>query len=104
LYWLADGALIACNDQGKTWKKLSEIKDGRCGPVFGKDAKHMFVLTSNSIRESKNGGESWQAPIALTAGMKGTGYLSWIEYDAQHDILYVMKMGSELYQWKRGRN
>ena len=33
--------------------------------------------------------------------MKGASHLSWIEYDALHDIVYVMKMGSELYQWRR---
>jgi photosystem II stability/assembly factor-like uncharacterized protein len=103
LYWLAEGALIATSDQGKTWRKLAEIKDGRCGPVFGKDGKHMFVLTAKDIRESTDGGETWLPPIALPAGLKGVNNLSWIEYDAQHDILYVMKMGSELYQWKRGR-
>ena len=85
-------------------EKLSEIKDGRCGPVFGKDAQHLFILTVNAIRESKDGGLTWQAPMALPAGLKGAANLSWIEYDPQHDILYVMKMGSELYQWKRHKD
>ena len=82
--------------------KLADVKDGRCGPVFGKDAKHMFVLTLKDIRESKDGGETWLPPITLPAGLKGVNNLSWIEYDAKHDVLYVMKMGSELYQWRRG--
>ena len=33
--------------------------------------------------------------------MKGIASLSWMEYDPVHDTLYVMKMGSELYRWKR---
>jgi hypothetical protein len=103
LYWLAEGALIASTDQGKTWKKLSDVKDGRCGPVFGKDAQHLFVLTTTGIRESKDGGVTWENSIPLPAAMKGAGNLAWIAYDARHDLLYVMKMGSDLYQWKRGK-
>ena len=33
--------------------------------------------------------------------MKGVGGLSWLEYDPKHDTLYLMKMGSELYQLRR---
>ena len=29
LYWLVDGALIATDDQAKTWRKISDLKDGR---------------------------------------------------------------------------
>jgi photosystem II stability/assembly factor-like uncharacterized protein len=103
LYWLVEGALIASTDQGQTWTKLSEVKEGRCGPVFGKDPKHLLVLTATGIRESEDGGASWQAQIPLPAPLKGAGNLAWIEYDVRHDILYVMKMGSDLYQWKRGK-
>src|SRR5262249_27864782 len=45
LYWVVQGALIASSDRGKSWRKLSDLKDGRCGPVFGKTGKHLFVLT-----------------------------------------------------------
>jgi hypothetical protein len=104
LYWLVEGALIASSDQGKTWRKLSEVKDGRSGPVFGKNAQHLLVLTATHIRESKDGGATWEAQIPLPAAMKNAGNLAWVEYDAGNDILYVMKMGSELYQWTRGKN
>ena len=36
-----DGAFIRSTDAGKTWNKLSDIKDGRYGPIFGKDAKQI---------------------------------------------------------------
>ncbi|MDB5343660.1 MAG: hypothetical protein JWP89_2037 [Schlesneria sp.] len=101
LFWLTTTGLISSADQGQSWKKLSELKDGICGPVFGKDAQHMFVLTSGGIRESKDGGTTWLSAIALPAGMKGANLLSWVEYDSVHDIVYVMKMSSELYQWRR---
>ena len=42
--------------QGKSWQKLGNVKDGRFGPVFGKDAKHMFVLTGAGVIESTDGG------------------------------------------------
>jgi len=101
LYWLVDGALISSADQGRSWKKLSEVKDGICGPVFGADAMHQFILTSGGIRESGDGGATWEAPIAAPAGMNGIGGLSWVDYDSKNDILYVMKMTSELYQMKK---
>lgn len=101
LFWLTTTSLIHSDDQGQTWNKRSDVKDGICGPVFGSNAKHLMVLTSQGILESKDGGTSWLAAIPLPAEMKGANHLSWLEYDALHDILYVMKMGSELYQWKR---
>lgn len=103
LYWLVADGLVASTDQGQSWKKLSAVKDGLCGPVFGKDSQHLVILTQSGIRESKDGGVTWQPVIALPAAMKGAGNLSWVEYDAQHDILYMMKMGSELFQWRRGQ-
>ena len=74
------------------------MKDGRYGPVFGKDAKHLFVLTAAGVTESSDGGASWAKPVELPKDLKGVGPLTWLEYDAQHDLLYVMKMGSELFK------
>jgi photosystem II stability/assembly factor-like uncharacterized protein len=101
LYWVVEGALISTWDQGKTWRKISDLKDGRFGPIFGKTADHVFVLTGAGIIESTDGGKSWNKAIAAPKEMKGLGGLAWMEYDPVHDALYVMKMGSELYQWKR---
>jgi photosystem II stability/assembly factor-like uncharacterized protein len=101
LYWLVDGAIISTSDKGETWKKVCALKDGRYGPVFGKDNKHLFVLTGSGIVESTDGGETWSKPIALPKGMKGAGGLSWIEYDPKGKLLYVMKMGSDLYKLAR---
>lgn len=102
LYWVVDDALLRTTDQGRTWQKLSEIKDGRCGPVFGKRTEQMFVLTGKGIRESRDGGVTWEPPIAVPAGMKGLSTLAWIEFDPVHDDLYVMKMSSDLYRLPRG--
>jgi photosystem II stability/assembly factor-like uncharacterized protein len=101
LYWVVEGALISTKDQGQSWTKVSDLKDGRFGPIFGKNADHLFVLTGAGIVESANGGTSWSKAIPAPKEMKGLGGLAWMEYDPAHDIVYVMKMGSELYQWKR---
>jgi hypothetical protein len=103
LYWLVDGALLATTDKGQTWQKLGAIKDGRYGPIFGKDDKHLFVLTGAGIIESTNGGTSWSKAIAVPKEMGGVTSLSWMEYDPVHDVLYVMKMASELYRLERGK-
>lgn len=103
LYWLVDGALIRTTDAGKTWDKVSALKDGRYGPVFGKDAKQMFVLTGAGVVESMDGGATWSKPIAAPADLKGVSSLTWIDYDPMNDVLYIMKMGSDLYRLERGK-
>ncbi len=102
LYWLVEGALIATSDSGATWKKVGDLRDGRYGPVFGKDPKQMFVLSGGGIVESTDGGVTWSKPIPPPKGLKGIGGLTWLEYDPKGDALYIMKMGSDLYKWERG--
>jgi RNA polymerase sigma factor (sigma-70 family) len=101
LYWLVEGGLIATTDKGKTWKLLSDL-DGQYGPVFGKDAKHLFVLTKAGILESTDGGVSWTRPISPPRALNGISPLTWIEYDPPRDLLYLMKRGSDLYKLARG--
>jgi photosystem II stability/assembly factor-like uncharacterized protein len=101
LYWLTESALISSSDKGKTWKKISDVKNGRCGPVFGKRAEHMFVLTTDGIIESTDGGAAWAKPIALPKEMKGINYMTWLDYDPIHDVLYTTKMSADLYKLKR---
>jgi len=101
LYWLVDGGLIATRDRGATWKKVGEVKDAQYGPVFGKNARHLFVLTKSGVVESTDGGGSWSNPLPPPRAMKGVGGLSWLEYDPKHGVLYLMKMGSDLYRLTR---
>lgn len=103
LYWVVEGALIATSDHGQTWKKLSNLKDGRFGPIWGKDDKHLFVLTGAGIVESSDGGASWGKPLPLPKAMGGISTLTWMEYDPVHDTLYAMRMGSDLYRLHRGK-
>lgn len=101
LYWLVDGALLTTTDKGATWEKAGAVKDGKYGPVFGKDAKTMFVLTKDGVIESADGGATWGKPISLPKELKGWSALTWLEYDPVGDYLYVMKMTSELWRMKR---
>jgi hypothetical protein len=103
LYWLVEGAIISTADKGESWKKVADLKDGRYGPVFGKDAKHMFVLTGAGIVESTDGGGTWSKAIPIPKEMKGVSPLTWLDYDPKNDILYTMKMTSELYKLARGK-
>jgi hypothetical protein len=99
-YWLVDGAIITSKDGGRTWEQVAAIKNGQFGPVFGKDEKQMFVLTQSGIVTTTDGGTTWSAPIAPPKEMKGLGALSWIAFDAKNNIVYLMKMGSDLYRMK----
>ena len=101
LYWVVDGALIASTDKAKSWRSLGPLKDGRYGPIFGKDDSQMFVLTGAGLIESTDGGASWSKPLELPKELKGGGALTWIEYDPTHDILYAMNMNSQLYKHVR---
>ena len=101
LYWVVDGTLIATTDKGQTWKKICDVKDGRYGPIFGKTAMHMFILTQGGIIESNDAGVTWSKPLPVPKEMKGVSMLTWLDYDQLHDVLYVMKMGSELYKMAR---
>jgi hypothetical protein len=103
LYWLVDGALILSKDMGETWQKRSTVEGGRCGPIFGKDARHMLVLTATEIVESTDAGATWSINTALPKDLKGVSALTWLEYDPSHDVLYVMKMGSQLFRLERGK-
>jgi hypothetical protein len=103
LYWLVDGALIASKDRGETWEKRCDLKGGRVGPIFGKDAKHMLVLTNNEIVETTNGGTTWPIKTTLPKELKGVSALTWLEFDPIHDAVYVMKMASQLYKLERAK-
>jgi hypothetical protein len=103
LYWLVDGALIKTTDAGKSWDKVCDVKDGRYGPIFGKEAKQMFVLTGAGVIESTDGGAEWSEPVAVSKELKGVSALTWMEYDPVHDVLFVMKMGSDLYRMERAK-
>ncbi|MEK6257096.1 MAG: hypothetical protein AABP62_00630 [Planctomycetota bacterium] len=103
LYWLVDGGLITTTDKGETWKKIGEVQDAQYGPVFGKNAEQMFVLTKAGVSESTDGGATWSKPLSPPKEMKGIGGLSWLEYDPRHDVLYLMKMGSDLYRLTRAK-
>jgi hypothetical protein len=103
LYWLVDGGLIVTTDQGATWKKVGPVKDGQYGPIFGRSARHLFILTKAGVVESSDGGATWSPALPPPRAMNGIGGLSWLEYDPVHDVLYLMKMGSDLYRLARGK-
>jgi len=98
LYWLADGKVIKSTNKGEKWEEVSNLKDGRFGPVFGKDSKQMFALTGAGVVETTDGGATWSKAIPIPPEMKGVSPLTWMAYDPKNDVLYVMKMTSELYK------
>jgi hypothetical protein len=69
--------------------------------MFGKSSSHLLVLGKTGILESIDEGKTWNKAIPLPVDLKGWSSLTWFDYDAINDALYVMKMGSELYRMKR---
>jgi hypothetical protein len=72
--------------------------------VIGKRRNHLFLLVGSGVLESTNGGANWSKPIAPPSGLGGARGLVWLAYDPKHDVLYLMKMGSDLYRLERGNN
>jgi photosystem II stability/assembly factor-like uncharacterized protein len=103
LYWLVEGALLSTSNKGESWTEVCALADGRFGPIFGKDGQHLFVLTGTGIIESTDGGSNWSKPLPLPGQLKGGSPLTWMEYDPKTDVLYVLKMGSELYKCRPSR-
>ena len=101
VYWLAADGLMRSKDKGKSWEKLSAIKEPRTGPIFGKSPEHLFVTAASGILESQDGGKTWGAPIAAPKDFKGINNMTWIAYDPGHDSLYIVKMGAQLYRLTR---
>ncbi len=101
LYWVVENALITTTDNGATWTKVSDLKDVKLGPIFGKKQGHLFVLTKAGISESFDDGKTWGKSIPLPKELKGWSALTWLDYDPINDILYILKMGSELFRLHR---
>ena len=101
LYWLTDNAIITTSDKGQSWKKVCDVKNGLYGPVFGRDAKQMFLVTNAGVIESTDAGATWSAPLAVPKEMKGVSQMTWLDYDPKNDVLYTVKMSSDLFAFER---
>ena len=77
------------SNQGKASTKISDVKGGVFGPIFGKNDKHLFVLAQTGILESTDGGASWQKAIPIAKDMKSVANLSLdgIRSDARHRFM-----------------
>ena len=69
IFWLVEGALLKGTEKGAKWEKVSDVKDARYGPVFGKDAKHLFVLTAAGVIESA---DARRDVVEAARGAEGT--------------------------------
>jgi hypothetical protein len=78
----------------ESWKEVADHADKV------NKSKHLFVLTDTGIKESKDGGKTWLADIALPKGFV-TKSQSWVQYDAANDVVYLMQRGSDLYKLSR---
>ena len=101
VYWLVDGAILTTADKGATWNRLCAIKDGRFGPVFGQNEKHMLVLASQGVVESRDAGSAWSDPIDFPKGFQANSPLTWLGYNAKGNVLYVAQMGAPLFRLER---
>ena len=61
------------------------------------------MLTKDGVVESTDAGATWGKPIPPPKDLKGIGGLTWLAYDAKGDVLYLMKMGTDLFKLPRGK-
>ena len=98
-----EGKGVYCSSAGanrftpykKTWEQVCKHRT--------EDSKHKFVLTDSGIKESRDGGATWSKPFPPPRGFVITAK-TWFAYDAKHDVLYLMKTGSDLYKLARGKD
>jgi hypothetical protein len=102
VFLLVKGKSVYCSPAGaesfklveETWKEVCGLKTG--------DAKHRFKLTRSGILESTDDGATWSRPIPLPRDFQ-ISKQTWVEYDAKHDVLYLIKKGGDLYKLARGK-
>jgi hypothetical protein len=100
VFLLVEGKGVYCSGFGansfkhvnETWKEVCRLKTA--------DAKHRFKLTPAGILESTDSGATWSKPIPLPRDYK-ISTQTWVEYDAKHDLLYLIKKGGDLYKLAR---
>jgi hypothetical protein len=102
VFLLVDGKSVYCSPAGAAnFKLVTETwKEVRAHAEKTKAPKRLFVLAETSIKESRDGGDTWLKPIALPRGFVITSS-TWVEHDAANDIIYLMKPGSDLYKLVR---
>ena len=88
--------LMRTADSGRTFESC-----GNFSPVRNQSARALPKFHGDTLYWLVDGGVTWSAPLVPPSEMNGVGGLSWLEYDPKHDTLYLMKMGSELYQLRR---
>jgi hypothetical protein len=96
-----DGGVYCSPAGANSFKPVTETWEQVCA-LRTKDARHLFVLADGGIKESTDGGATWADPIPPPKGFVITPE-TWFEYDARHDVLYLMKAGSDLYKLPRGK-
>jgi hypothetical protein len=102
VFLLLEGKGVYCSGAGaECFKPVDETWEQVCG-LKSRDAKHRFELTKSGIIETTDGGATWSKPIPLPRGFE-TSAQTWVEYDAKHDLLYLMKNGGDLYKLARGK-
>jgi hypothetical protein len=102
VFLLVPGKGVYCSGAGansfklvnETWKQVCALKTS--------GAKHRFDLIKAGIIETTDGGATWSKPIPLPKDFK-ISTETWVEYDAKHDVLYLVKNGSDLYKLARGK-
>ena len=98
----AEDGSVYCSPAGAdSFKLVTETWEQVCN-LRTTDPKHLFVPTDGGIKESTDGGATWSKPIAPPKDFAVTPE-TWFEYDARHDVLYLMKTGSDLYKLPRGK-
>ena len=99
----AEGKVYCSSHGANSFKPVTETWNQVCATAKkNSDSKHLFVLTDTCIKESTDGGATYLKSIPLPKKFVTTAQ-TWVEYDAVHDVLYLMKAGSDLYKLARGK-
>ena len=102
-YWLGEHGLLVSRDGGLHWEVRAKTPAGATlGPMFGRDAKHMVVGSTDGLYESSDAGRSWQlaAPLAPKIKVLKGGKYATYGWDPRRNIFYASQMRMPAFRYE----
>jgi photosystem II stability/assembly factor-like uncharacterized protein len=105
LYWLSDKGVIVSDDKGATWSLLgSELPGAAKGPLFGKNASQMLVVTDRGVFKTEDAARTWKkvsdlfwVPDTYKARFEQVLRRHDYAWDPQGNVLYVSGLAGSIY-------
>jgi len=107
-YWLTDAGLTVTADQGKTWRRVGQMRGAAWGPYFGTADGHFVVVDKQGFQETTDGGKTWNLiaplPPLLAKEFNPRGWFLNVAWDPVGRVCYAARMGKPTLRYRYGRS